>query len=54
MTAPIPGKLKANCPDFPLICDICQKNRSRGNHQKCSKKRQALTAEQRAREKSDG
>jgi len=50
MTAPIPGKLKSNCPDFPLICDICQKNRSRGNHQKCSKKRQALMAERQARE----
>lgn len=51
MTAPIPGKLKANCPDFPTTCDICQKIRSQGNHDKCSKKRKALMDELRAREK---
>lgn len=40
MTPKIPGKLKENCPDFPSSCNICGKQRSQGNHQRCSKIRQ--------------
>lgn len=36
--------------DLNVMCDICDKSRAHGNHDKCSKKRQALMAEQRARE----
>lgn len=36
--------------DLNVMCDICSKSRAHGNHDKCSKKRQALMAEQRARE----
>ncbi|MNJ24049.1 hypothetical protein D3C77_184530 [compost metagenome] len=42
------------CPMRPLdlkaICDVCEKPRNRGNHEQCSKKRQSITAERRARE----
>ncbi|AZD84967.1 hypothetical protein C4K14_2133 [Pseudomonas chlororaphis subsp. aureofaciens] len=39
--------------DLNVMCDICGKSRAHGSHQKCSKKRQAATAELRARENSD-
>lgn len=43
-----------NGPMRPLdlngMCDQCNRARAHGNHDKCSKQRQALTAEQRARE----
>lgn len=45
MTKPLPGKLKSNCPEFPSSCDVCGKQRSHGNHQKCSKIRQARNKE---------
>ncbi|WP_192812394.1 hypothetical protein [Pseudomonas psychrophila] len=32
------------------MCDVCGKSRSHGNHQKCSKKRQALNQQRRAEE----
>lgn len=28
-------------PDFRCMCDVCNKPRNRGNHEKCSKERQA-------------
>jgi len=28
--------------DLPQVCDICQRRRNKGNHQRCSKLRQAL------------
>jgi hypothetical protein len=40
LTERIPGKLKSNCPDFPSRCDICNRQRSQGNHKRCSKIRQ--------------
>ena len=30
--------------ETPQICDICQRKRSIGNHQKCSRKRQQMNA----------
>lgn len=36
--------------DLVTICDQCGKSRAHGNHDKCSKARQALMAELRARE----
>ena len=39
--------------DLNVMCDICHHSRAHGNHDKCSKQRQALTAEQRARENSN-
>jgi len=39
--------------DLKAMCDICNKARAHGNHDKCSKKRQAETAERRAREKNN-
>lgn len=42
MINPIPGKLKSNCPEFPSKCDICGKQRSQGNHKRCSQKRQEM------------
>jgi len=36
--------------DLETICDQCGKSRAHGNHDKCSKKRQAAMAEQRAQE----
>lgn len=39
------------CPlDLQTICDQCGKSRAHGNHDKCSKARQAEMAELRARE----
>lgn len=40
MTPKIPGKLKESCPDFPSQCNICGRQRSTGNHKRCSKIRQ--------------
>lgn len=37
--------------DLQTICDQCQRSRAHGNHDKCSKARQAEMAERRAREK---
>jgi hypothetical protein len=37
--------------DLNAVCDQCNKSRAHGNHDKCSKARQALMAELRAREK---
>ncbi len=39
--------------DLTTICDQCGSSRAHGNHDKCSKKRQAEAAERRARENSD-
>lgn len=36
--------------DLTSTCDQCGKFRAHGNHQKCSKARQALNAERRAKE----
>ena len=36
--------------DLQTICDQCHKPRAHGNHTKCSKLRQAQSAERRARE----
>ena len=38
--------------DLNFICDQCGKSRAHGNHDKCSKARQAEMAELRAREKN--
>lgn len=45
MTDKLPGKLKSNCPEFPTACDVCNRSRAHGNHQKCSKIRQARNKE---------
>ena len=37
--------------DLQTLCDRCGKSRAHGNHDKCSKARQAEMAELRAREK---
>ncbi|SEB72542.1 hypothetical protein SAMN05216178_2016 [Pseudomonas saponiphila] len=37
--------------DLNFTCDQCNKQRAHGNHEKCSRARQALMAELRAREK---
>lgn len=29
--------------DLPQLCDICQRRRNQGNHDRCSKQRQALS-----------
>lgn len=39
------GKLQANCPDLPYICDICGRHRSIRIHMKCSKIRQERHAQ---------
>ncbi|MEC6743251.1 hypothetical protein G3435_07030 [Pseudomonas sp. MAFF212428] len=31
--------------DLNIICDVCGMSRAHGNHQKCSKQRQAINAE---------
>lgn len=36
--------------DLNVICDKCDKSRAHGNHQECSKQRQAVGIERRARE----
>lgn len=36
--------------DLNVICDKCDKSRAHGNHQECSKQRQAEGIERRARE----
>lgn len=36
------------------ICDQCNRSRAHGNHQKCSKARQALNAKRRAEEAEAG
>ena len=38
--------------DLQTICDKCNTSRAHGNHTKCSKLRQAQSAERRAREKA--
>lgn len=38
--------------DLQPICDQCQRPRAHGNHDKCSKARQAEMAELRVREKN--
>lgn len=38
--------------DLNVMCDQCNKSRAHGNHDKCSKTRQAAMAELRAKEKS--
>lgn len=38
--------------DLQTLCDRCGKSRAHGNHDKCSKARQAEMAELRAREKN--
>lgn len=38
--------------DLQTVCDQCNKSRAHGNHTKCSKLRQAQSAERRAREKA--
>lgn len=53
MTKPIPGKLKSNCPEFPSKCDICDRQRSQGNHKRCSKIRQQLHADMVRDEEAD-
>lgn len=53
MTKPIPGKLKSNCPDFPSKCDICKRQRSQGNHKRCSKIRQQRHADMVRDEEAD-
>lgn len=45
MTNKLPGKLKSNCPEFPTACDVCNRSRAHGNHQKCSKIRQERNKE---------
>lgn len=35
------GKLTYGYLDTPFKCDICGKPRAHGNHQRCSKRRQA-------------
>lgn len=37
--------------DLNVMCDQCNKSRAHGNHDKCSRARQAAMAELRAREK---
>ncbi len=37
--------------DLNVMCDLCNKSRAHGNHDKCSKARQVAMAELRAREK---
>lgn len=37
--------------DLETICDQCNRSRAHGNHDKCSKARQAAMAELRARDK---
>jgi len=36
--------------DLTGICDQCNKSRAHGNHQKCSRARQAFNAQRRAEE----
>lgn len=36
--------------DLNVMCDICNHSRAHGNHDKCSKQRQAAMAELRAQE----
>jgi hypothetical protein len=41
MTRPTLGKITVEGLQLNAICDICGRDRAHGNHQKCSKKRQA-------------
>lgn len=41
MTKPTFGKIATHGLDTPNGCDICGKSRAHGNHDKCSKIRQA-------------
>ena len=45
------GKLTAGVLETTAKCDKCNRPRNSGNHDKCSKARQAEMAELRAREK---
>lgn len=40
MTQQSRPRLASHSLDLPNYCDICQKARSHGNHQRCSKTRQ--------------
>lgn len=62
---PATSKLSAGCTmnngksfpwnlDLTGVCDQCNRSRAHGNHQKCSKKRQAANAKRRAEEAQAG
>ncbi|WVM88980.1 hypothetical protein UMZ34_24275 [Halopseudomonas pachastrellae] len=36
--------------DLPHLCDICGRQRSQGNHQRCSRKRQQIGQQRRQQE----